>query len=240
MRLWHILLFFAALVASIAAFAPMQAFAPQKPGAFTYDSVSGSIWRAKFSGVKLGPYQAGHADWRLSAFDLAQGRLDGRAAFAGGAIEGEGRVLANRRGDRRITAARLTLKGLPLGHMMLPGEATVTGLDLTFQKGQCTRADGKFSADVLVMNRALLGGFGPPLQGQARCVGDAAEIPLDGQQGNTRVSILITLRANGDARWRASVDGATREAGLALAAAGFRPTESGTLIVAGDMTWLPF
>lgn len=242
MRLWHILIFLLVLVASGAAFAPMQVFAPQKPGLVTYEGVSGSIWSARFTGLRLGPFPAGQGDWRLSLFDLVQGRLVGDLALAGGAMEGQGRILANRRGDRRVAAPRLILKGLPLGRAgLLPGDTSVTDFDITFQKGKCTGASGQITSDVFSSNRDLLGGFGPTLTGQARCAGDAAEIPLAGREGETGVAILVTLRANGAAQWRASVDGAKPAMVIALAAAGFRPDPgSGALTVSGDMTWLPF
>jgi hypothetical protein len=242
MRWWHFLVFLVVLVVSALAFAPMQVFAPQKPGIMTYEGVNGSIWSARFTQLRLGPFPVGQGQWRLSPIDLVQGRLVGDLGLSGGAVEGKGRILANRRGDRRIAAQSLTLTGLPLGQAgLLPGKTAVTDLDITFQKGQCTIAKGQFNSDVFTQNRSLLGGFGPALSGQARCAGDAAEIPLAGREGETGVAILITLRANGAAQWRASVEGAKPEVVIALAAAGFRPDQgSGALTVSGDMTWLPF
>jgi hypothetical protein len=242
MRWWHIPLFMMALALFAIAMAPMRAFAPSNPGAFSFASVEGSIWRAQFRDARFGPFAAGAASWRLSPIDLVQGRLIGDLEMKGGELQGALRILANARGDRRVVTQAMSMAGVPLGATMLKGGVTrALDVDILFQKGRCARAQGKFETDVFTRQRALLGGFGPVLYGEARCNGASAEIPLHGREGDAGLTILLTLAPDGGARWRATLDGASPQTQAAFGLFGFRAAETGApLTLEGETTWLAF
>lgn len=240
MRLWHILLFVLVLGVTAVAFAPMRVFLPQKPDGLSYGSVDGTIWQAKFDDARLGNLALGAADWRMSLRELLQNRLVADVSLSGGSLQGDLRVLANRRGDRRLGAAVLEMKGAPIGPLAaLPGGKTVLrDVDVMFIDGRCQGATGTAVSDVLAVNRTLLAGFGPALSGVLRCDGDAAELKLEGQDSGARLSVRLLFRPDGAGEWRAVVEGARPEVAAALGAMGFNMT--GEVSAGGELRWLAF
>lgn len=239
-RLWHIAVFLIALVVFAGASAPASFFAPRPSETFAYERAGGTVWRARFENVRLGPYDARAMSWRLSPLDLVQGKARLPLTFEDGAIEGEAMLLANWHGDRRIVASSLRLEGAALGSLHLPGETTIEGLDIFFDGGRCAQAAGSVQSDVLTRAGAALGWPGPPLAGAAVCEGEDGRILLSGVNGlGDQVTVSVDLRGDGAVLWRARVQTTTPEAAAALAAAGFAPDGDG-LVKNGEGRWLPF
>lgn len=239
-RLWHALVFVLALAIFAVARAPAAYFAPQRPGVFTYDSASGTVWRAAFEGVRIGPYQARTMTWRLSPFDLVQGKARLPLTFSQGTIEGEAMLLANWRNDRRLYVSTLRLEGAPLGAVLAPGETHIRELDVFFDDGNCAAAAGQLESDVLVRAGQALNWPGPPLSGGAVCDGEDALVRLTGtNEAGESVAALMILSGDGAAQWRISVQTDRPETEAALAAAGFARGPEG-LGRSEEGRWLPF
>ncbi len=241
-RLWHAVVFVVALVVFAAARAPAAFFAPQRPGAFTYDGVQGTIWNAQFNNVLLAGYPVRVVSWRLSLADLLQGKLAADVSLVDGAIQGDVRLLANWRGDRRILAPRLDIEGASLSPgLTLAGATQVRDLDIVFLNGKCSEASGALNSDVLTSNAQVLGWAGPPLTGAAGCRGDDGIVALVGERDGESARAEIAFRGNGDAEWRVDVATATQTVEAALIGAGFaRDPGQAALAAKGTMRWAPF
>lgn len=240
-RVWHVIVFALALIVSGLALAPPAFFVPQRPGQLTYERAEGTIWNARLSGVHVGPYAAARANWRLSPLDVVRGRAIVPVEFADGSIEGNAMVLGNVQGDRRIAASQLTLSGLVLGALNLPGETRLHGVDILFEDGACVRAQGRVESDVLTRASQSLGWPGPALAGPATCDGEDARIMLSGANDlGERVNLRVLMQGDGAAAWRISVQTDRAETIAALSAAGFtRGVADGALGFGGEMRWLP-
>ena len=230
LKLWHAAVFVLALVGFAIAYAPAAVFAPRSSAGFSYARAEGTVWRARFEGVRLGPYDAGDLNWRLSALELLNGRLNGEARFRGGAVRGGVRMIANLAGDRRIVAEQLEVDGAPLGTLMLAGATSARGIDVAFVGGRCHFGQGDLRSDVLSRNAAALSMRGPELSGGGICDGETAKFALAGAQGDAQVRVLLELRPNGEGRWRADAFNATGEAEITAALAGLN----------GELRWFPF
>jgi hypothetical protein len=240
-RIWHLAVFIVALVAFAVAFAPAAIFVPQRPGALTYERAEGSVWNARFQRVRIGPYSADSASMRLSPFDVVQGKAIVPVELRDGTIEGSLMLLGNWHGDRRLAAQNLRLQGISLGRLQAEGEVLFRGLDVLFEDGVCTRAQGRVETDALVRAGGSLNWSGPPLVGSASCDGDDARILLSGaNELGERVNLRANLRSDGAASWRLSVQGARPQTEAALVAAGFtRGVADGALGYGEDLRWWP-
>jgi hypothetical protein len=228
---WRGVVFLIALAAAAIAWAPAAVFAPQRPGTFEYAQVSGSVWRARFDAARLGPYRVDGIDWRLSFWDLVQGKLVGDATFSGEA-RGDVRLMANLDGDRRLIAPDLTLDGLPIGGRRLDGVIRVTGFDVAFVDGRCVIGAGRIETDALAKAGGQFGFAFGPLAGDARCDGEVARIALASTAPDAHARLDFELRASGVASWRASIVPGTPDKAATLALLGLTAAE-------GDFRWLP-
>lgn len=241
MRWWYAPVFLAALVIFVVTIAPMRALAPQAMGAFTFADVHGTIWRARFDGMALGPYIAETADWRLSLVDLIQGRVVADVAMHGKDLRGNIRLLANARGDRRIIARSIEARGLALGrYVTQTGMTRADDLDILFQSGRCVWARGTIRSDALALSRAQFGGFGPMLQGRAQCNGAVADVSLQGSDMGASIALIMTLKSDGAASWTSTVDGEAGPMQAAIRSVGFTGEPGRPLTSRGETQWLPF
>lgn len=240
-RIWHIVVFAVALVIFAIAGAPAGFFFPQRPGEVTYARAEGTVWNARLEGVHVGPYAAERARWTLSPLDVIRGKAIVPVDFEDGTIEGRVTLLGNVQGDRRIAMPHLRLQGLTLGELSLPGETRMNGVDILFEDGVCTRAQGRAASDVLMRAGQAIGWLGPSVAGTATCDGDDARILLTGANSvGERVNVRIVLRGGGAASWRISVQTGRAETIAALNAAGFtRGVADGALGYGEDTRWLP-
>jgi hypothetical protein len=239
-RSWRLIVFLAALAVSAVALAPARLFVRQQPGALTYASADGTIWRARFGGVRFGPFDAGDVAWRLSFKDLVQGKMIARIDMSGGEIVGDAAVLGNWRGDRRLVAHSLHLTGAPVTPTLrLAGVTTVGNLDLLFRDGRCAAAQGALFSDVLVRTSSQWRWQGPQLRGTAICVDEAARLDLSGSSESGSVRAALDLAPDGRGVWRIEVRTSRPEVGVALRAAGFGPGPQ-DFRLSREVRWSPF
>lgn len=239
-RVWHIIVFVAAFLVFAAASAPASFFAPQRSEAFSYEQVGGSVWAARLQNVRLGSYSARELSWRVFPLDLVQGKARVPVWIQDGGIEGDGMLLANWEGDRRIVINTLRLDGAHLGEIDLPGETSLRDFDVFFEDGRCARASGRGESDVLQGAGERLGWPGPRLAGEAACDGDDGRIVMSGvNELGDQASLEVRLSANGAVQWRFDVQSTRPEPQAALAAVGFSPDGEG-MAMRGEGRWLPF
>jgi len=240
-RIWHIVVFVLALAVFAVARAPAAFFVPQRPGQLTYASAQGTVWDAELRGVEIGQYSVGAATWTLSPLDLVQGKAIIPVTLSDGDLEGGLMLLGNWHGHRRIGIENLTVNGLNLRGVYLPGQTQFFGLDVLFEDDACVRASGRVTTDVFERAGQAIGWAGPSLAGTASCDGDNARILLSGAnpQGE-RVNARVLLRPDGAASWRVTVQTERSETVAALNAAGFsRGAADGLLGYGEDTRWLP-
>lgn len=236
MRIWHFLVFAVALGGFALAFAPAAFFVAPREG-FSYARISGAIWDARIEGARLGGYGVEEIAWRISPFDLVQGRVIAPLRLRGD-LEGEAVVLANMT-DARLQIPNMRVTGLRMARLHLDGETQVQGLDLFFEKGACALAQGTVSSNVLARAGRMLGFQAPELSGAARCEGRDALLAMAGAATTgEQVSFDLRLRGDGSGEWRLAVHGANAETAAALAGAGFQP-QSDVLVMSERLTWLP-
>lgn len=240
MTAWRMIVFAIALAVSAVALMPAAILMPQRPGVFTYGAADGSVWRARFRDVKIGGLQAGEMDWRFSLIDLVQGKMIARVNFTGGEIEGDTTLLGNWRGDRRLVANALTLRGAPISQRLkLPGATTIGNLDIYFRDGQCVNAKGNLFSDVLVRTSSNWRWQGPQLRGAAICAGNVARLDLSGASDSGTVRAGLDLSPDGRGVWRVEVRASKPELVAALGAAGFSQ-DAESFRLNKDLRWLPF
>jgi hypothetical protein len=241
-RFWHIVVFALALVVFAIASIPAALVLPQRPGSLTYARADGTIWRGSLEDVQLGGYQARRASWSISPLDVIQGKAIAPIDLEEGSMEGRVILLGNWHGDRRIAIPQLRLDGAAVtGALRLPGETRFHGVDVLFEDGSCTRAQGRIESDVLLRAGQVLNWSGPSVSGTARCEGEYARIHMMGaNELGERVNVRIMLRADGSASWRVSVQTERPDTVDALAGAGFsRSAADGSLGHGEDTRWLP-
>lgn len=239
MRLWHILVFAIALGLFSLAYAPAAFFVPPREG-FSYTRISGAVWNARIEGARIGRYQADAISWRISPFDLLQGRVIAPLRFSG-EIEGDAVLLANLR-DRRVRIPNLRVRDFHLDGLVLSGETEIWALDLFFEGGRCARAEGRLTSDVLTRAGQALGFDGPALVGGASCDGDDALVEMAGAAATgERVRLSLRLRGDGTGQWRVNVQGAGAQAQAGLLGAGFGIEPQSNELTKGEgLRWLPF
>ncbi len=226
LRLWHIAFFGIALAVFGLALAPATIFAPQRPGVFTYARLSGPIWSARAEEARLGAYDVGTLEWRLSPRMLLGGALVSDVTLRDGEIVGDVSITFGWRAVKRIQSSELVVRGVPLAQgAVIAGATTIRSLDIVFDKDRCHSATGELKSEVLEVSSAALGFRGPSLSGAALCGTEEAWLPLEGGSGAERFRSVISLRPNGDGRWQADVFTATMDANATLLAAGFKPVE---------------
>jgi hypothetical protein len=237
-RLWHILIFVLALGAFGIARAPAAMLSRLAP--FSYASAEGTVWDARFLQAEISGLSAGELTAKTSFWELLGGRLNTKLSANGPGISGRGALLANLEGDRRIVLESAIVEGAPLGNgVILPGRTEIDGLDLFFDNGACTQAQGVIRSDILSRNGAALRWNGPELVGGAQCWGEAGQITLSGNKDEDSFTAVVTLQGDGAGQWRAVVISGRPEVLAGLATVGFEP-EDGSMALRKDFRWFPF
>lgn len=239
-RIWHIVLFVVALVAFGVAMTPAAFLVRERPDAFTFARVQGSIWNGRLEQVRLGPYRADSATWQISFLDVIQGKVRVPVELVAGTMQGRVMLLANVHNDRRLFIPTLRLDGVDLGPRgTWPGEVLISGLDIFFDDGVCSAAQGTVYSDVFVRSGERLGWSGPTLNGAAACEGEDAVITMSGRNAmDEQVTGRIVLRGDGSGSWAVAVEGAQPETAAALASAGLQDG-AGEAGYGEVMRWLP-
>jgi hypothetical protein len=238
LRAWHAAFFAAALLVCVVILAPVSLVLRPQEGGFTFERAEGTIWRARFFGVRLGSINAGDVDWRLDPASLGHGAIGGRLTLAGGQLKGDVVFLYGPDGMRWLQSDRLVLKDVKVADLPAKVAVFASGLDIAFSNGRCASAAGQLQGDVAGDGGLSLSGAS--LTGTAICGGDEVWLPLEGASGGGRVRFVITLRQNGDAQWQADIVPASVEIENALTIAGFAvaPGES-YLRKTRTFRWLP-
>jgi hypothetical protein len=239
MKLWHVIVFVIALVISGVILAPAAILVRQQPGLLEFERAQGGIWNGQLEGVRVGPYQAERARWRVGFGDLLQGEVHAPIVFDSGTIEGQITLSADIRNGRRISIQSLRVEGVQMGSRTWPGEVQVRHLDIVFTDGVCTSARGAVSSDVWLRARANDARAGPPLSGEAACEGEDAVITMSGQSALGEQGIgRMVLRGDGTGAYRMAIQDARPETTAELEAAGFH-LAGGEVGFGEEIRWLP-
>ncbi|MDX2235193.1 MAG: type II secretion system protein N [Hyphomonadaceae bacterium] len=241
-RLWHAVFFIVALLVFGLALAPASIFVPSRPGVFTYERLVGPIWNARAEKAKVGVYEAGVLEWTVSPLSILSGGLKADVTSFGGALMGDIAVTVGLGGVQRLQSEEFAVQGLPLpqGGLVLPGITSAKGLDIVFKDGKCVSAAGSMHSEVLEVGESDLGFRGPALRGTALCGGEDAWLIFEGAQEGERYRAVLSLRANGEAQWQASVIPGTVQASTVLAAAGFQAVEGEPFMeLTRSFQWFP-
>ncbi|WGM37653.1 type II secretion system protein N [Caulobacter sp. NIBR1757] len=213
-----LILFVAAFLLAMIAFAPLSLALGAAKGRLTADRVEGTLWAGRLTGARLAGLPLGTVKTRTQILPLLTGAVRLRAEARGGAFAGQGLLLAagSRTGADEVSGLlaldRLGFAGPVSGALKLDKAAAV------FQRGQCRQAAGKATAQ--------LGGTGllaqpVTLAGAPVCSAGRWVLPMAGEAQGLRIEARISL--DGDGAWRSELiliptDPAM---GQALAAAGF-------------------
>ena len=156
-------------------------------------SVSGSIWSSRLEEVAAAGIPVGTIEARLSPLNLLIGRarIDvKRPSDAAGAPPLSGAVTVSRN-SLGLADANATV---PLAAALAPlpvGSVTLTGMNVHYEAGVCTRASGTAQAALTgsIAGVALSQG----LTGQASCDGRYVRIPMTSQSGQEKLEIRVAV-----------------------------------------------
>lgn len=240
-RIWHIVVFVAALAVSAVALAPAQLLFKGSEGVLTFQRAEGTIWRSTLRHVDLGGLDGGDAIVSVSPLGLLQGALVSQIDFAGPDLSGQVRLHASMNGDRRIEAPFLTISGMRAqGFGRVPGTTRLSGVDISFKQQACVDARGQIDSDVLVRVAEQTGGEAPILTGNAVCAGQFGRLMLQGDAAGDSAAALLDLGGDGTGNWNVTYRTSKPQLAATLLAAGFVPDEQGGFNSKGTMTWLPY
>lgn len=141
---------------------------PQLPQ-LRLERLAGSVWRgdagrAQFSGLALG-----RLGWQLSPRALLAGRLDARLRMEGGAVRGQGRVLAWRDGRLRAEDVLLAMPAELLGPLLdLPAFEPLGEIDLRADWIELAPGTTPQASGQLVWRNAVLTGMTAVSLGELR------------------------------------------------------------------------
>lgn len=188
-------------------------------------TVSGSIWAGRLEDVAAAGVPIGTVEARLSPLELLLGRarIDvRRPTNATGAemLSGAVTVSRNSLGVVDVTAT------VPLAAALAPlpvASVVLTGLNVRFDDGVCTRANGTARA---LLNGSIAGvALAQGLSGNAACDGRYVRIPLNSQSGQERLDLRVAVDGEYVADLIAVQPASDRV--VALTALGFEETPGG-------------
>lgn len=181
-------------------------------------SLRGPIWWGVADELQIRGVQLGTVNVFLNPVQLLIGRVRIDIARRLGAPEdivGAVTVGIDRRGIDDVTGA-LALAA-PLAPLPV-SRVEFEDLSVHFSGGRCTRAEGRVRARVPALVGAL--GLANGLSGEARCAGDAVELPLVSQSGQEQIVIRVAEDGAYEATMRVRTTDPLMAA--ALGASGFR------------------
>lgn len=181
-------------------------------------SLRGPIWWGGAEELQIRGVQLGSVDVFLNPVQLLIGRVRidvSRRLGTPEDISGAITVGLGRRGIDDVTGA-LALAA-PLAPLPV-SRVEFDDLTVHFSSGKCTVAEGRVRARVPGLVSAL--NLANGLSGEARCAGEAVELPLVSQSGQEQVMIRITQDGSYQATMRVRTSDPLMTA--ALAANGFR------------------
>jgi len=171
---------------------------------------TGTVWGGTLTEARVGAVALGDLEARLSPLALLLGRarieLDGPGTLPGRTIRGAVTVARHGFGVDDLTA------GLAAAALFQPVPVTALDLDevsVRFADGECREAAGRVRATLGPGPAGLP--LPPQVAGAVRCDAGALLVPLTGQAGAEGV----TLRVQGDGRYRAELSLTPSDAGAA-------------------------
>ncbi|NNU17103.1 type II secretion system protein GspN [Parvularcula sp. ZS-1/3] len=191
-----------------------------------YQSVGGTLWQGRVTGLKVKDEEVGDAEFGLRFIPLLMGRADAAVSLRGKGINGIGDVSFN--GKRLVIEDATGTADLSrFGLIDVFGQSLRGSLDATIDRvaltaDGCEAADLEVSTDALNRSLGVYASGGLELTGKGRCDGDVLVIPLEG--GNDDLLIEAELRLEPGGRYRSvlSVVPMQPEFGQFLAGVGFR------------------
>jgi len=181
-------------------------------------SLRGPIWWGGAEELQIRGVQLGTVDVFLSPVQLLVGRVRidiARRVGESDDISGAFTIGLNRRGIDDVAGA-LALAA-PLAPLPV-SRVEFDDLTVHFSGGACTRAEGRVRARVPAIVSGL--GLANGLAGEARCAGNAVELPLVSQSGQEQLSLRIAPDGSYEATMRVRTSDPLLT--LALGANGFR------------------
>lgn len=223
-RRWMIILVVAAGLVSLIRHAPLAWIAGWLPDGI--GPVSGTYWTGQISNVPL----------------LGDVAVDGqlghvKLATATGEVTFRGDVRPDGVSDLILS---MPVSRLPMSDKRLVGLSGRFSLridDAQIADGQCERATGQASTDVLVANRSRFDWSGPALSGPVDCIDGRLRVRLSGEDDGSRVSATVLTGMDGTYRSDINVTSSDPVAGNALALFGFTPDGSGGYTLSEQGRW---
>ena len=195
-RLALIVFFAVILIGSLIAWMPaafvMRQLDPAARGV-SYDRVSGTIWAAQISGLRVAGEQLGDASLQLRPGDLLSGRIGARFAIDGPSGQLRGSLKAAPSGAIRLTdtIGDVNVHALQAIDPVLrrsPAQLNLSVRTLALDSaGRCRQADGALQTDLLVATGQRWNWAGPVMAGTISCDGarlaaDLSSSPEDGTE----------------------------------------------------------
>ena len=188
--------------------------------------VEGTIWGGVLRRAHLGSMALGDMRLALDPLSLITGRI-GFDFTADGALAGAGMVVPY--GDVALRAGELRFPIQALGAgLPLRGDMRLSGIDIAFRDGRCSRAQG-----AAVVEQARLEQAGvrltpdTSLRGILGCAGGEMVLRLSGRSGGAEIYSVLRLAADGAYRLESRVMGLGQGGNALAAMAGFRAEADG-------------
>lgn len=202
---------------------------------FSTQKVTGTLWRGKMHGAKLGPFELGDLDSSVRFWPLLRGEfLMDVSRPAAGNDRGLVATIGRPEGNGFLVQDATTR--LILERQLAPLPTAIIDLDgvtIGFANGQCQMAQGKIrlSLDAMIPGLDLKNGF----SGDVICDGDALILPL--QSGSGKERLRVRVQANGFYRARLALANSDRFLTFLLPSLGFLATDDGYAIeIAGQLS----
>lgn len=217
-----VLVFIAALVARL----PLSLVTANAPMPLTYESVSGTLWKGRMTGIEVDGEKVGDAAVSVKLLPLLAGKATARLELAGRGITGQGAVTLTT-GQVTVERANAVLDLARFGLVDVFGQTLRGHLDaeirkVTYSRAGCEEADLSVSTDALSRSLAAYGLEGFPLAGEGRCEGSDLVIPLAGENPDARVAAELRLEPTGRYRSSLRITPSAPQLGFVLESAGFR------------------
>ncbi|MCG8440905.1 MAG: type II secretion system protein N [Caulobacterales bacterium] len=237
------LLFIAAFLVFAVAEIPLQS-ALQLAGAreqgLSYVRADGTVWRGVVRGAAIPGQAIGDVSVRVSPAALLTGALRAETEIAGPAIQGGGQLRASAGGAVSLTdlALDIDVGRLTRLHPRIRargGAAVVRVGEIAFDRGgDCARASGTLTSDLLTRASTDSPWSGPPLSGEVSCREGRLHLALSGADADVAIDASASVDSAGRVRVFARVMTDDPQLRNLLPLMGFENGEEGFTYVRDD------